>query len=251
MTDDAGRRAAIEIARRILAARYPAAAAAVVAGSRMRGAAHASSDLDIVVLFDALPHAHRESFLWSGTPVEAFVNDPGTLRWFLHADVENGRPVMIDMVAEGEIVGPDPGLVEPLRAEARTLRAAGPPPLGEAALRVLRYRITDLLDDLRAPRPGTELRAIGCALHDLAGDLVLRGRGRWAARGKWIPRDLATLDPALAGRFDGVFRALFATEDPAPVLALLRDELDRHGGPLFDGDRRDAPAGWRLTSRAT
>ncbi len=216
-----------------------------MAGSRLRGTADAFSDLDLVVLFDALPHAYRESFLWDGVPIEAFVNDPGTLRWFLRADVENGRPVMIDMVAGGEVIGPDPGLAGPLRTEAEALRVAGPAPLGEAALRMLRYRITDLLDDLRGLRPGAEVRSIGCALHDLTADLALRGRGRWAARGKWIPRDLNAIDPALAGRFDDAFRALFAADDPAPVLALLGDELGRHGGPLFDGDRRDAPAEWR------
>ncbi len=247
MTGDPGRRAAIEAARRILVDRYRSAAA-VVAGSRLRGSADASSDLDFFVLFDTLPNAYRESFLWDGVPVEAFVNDPGTLRWFLRADVENGRPVMIDMVAGGEVVGPDPGLAGPLRVEAEALRAAGPPPLDEAALRTLRYRITDLLDDLRGPRPGAEVRSIGCALHALTADLALRGRGRWAARGKWIPRDLHSLDPALAGRFDGAFRALFAADDLAPIFALLRDELCRHGGPLFDGDRRDAPAEWRRSS---
>lgn len=240
-------RAAIAAAGLVLAKRFPAARAAVVAGSRLRGASDAASDLDLVVLFEALPHAHRESFLWRGIPVEAFVNDPATLRWFLRADAEAGRPVMIAMVAEGAALGPAPHLVEPLRAEARALLAAGPPPLGAAALRLLRYRITDLLDDLRGPRSGAEMRAIGCALHEPAADLALRGRGRWAARGKWIPRALDALDPALAARFDGAFRALAAADDPAPVIALLGDELDRHGGPLFDGDRRDAPAAWRVS----
>lgn len=70
-----------DAARVICAQRYPDAAAAFAAGSLMRGEGTRYSDLDLVVVYSALPAAYRESFRLQGLPVEAFVHDPETLEY--------------------------------------------------------------------------------------------------------------------------------------------------------------------------
>jgi hypothetical protein len=231
----------LQLARAILDGRYPKASAAFVAGSLLQGVGNEFSDIDLIVVFDQLPNAYREAFVWNKTPVEAFVHDPQTSRWFSRADAQSGQTVMVDMVLESSVIEPNVVICQPIRAYAETIRLAGPPALDGVTLAALRYPITGLLDDLRGDRPDAEIQAIGCTLYELAADLFLRGRGQWAARGKWIPRSLQQLDSGLDDRFADAFRMLFTQSDASHVIALLDAELARHGGPLFAGYYRDAP----------
>lgn len=89
--------------------------------------------------------------------------------------------------------------------------------------------------------------AIGAMLHPNLVELALRGRWHWNGTGKWAPRLLARTDAGLADRFDWAFRALFVDGNHDPVISLVEAELAPHGGALFDGDRRDVPASWRVT----
>ena len=72
----------VAVARTLLARRYPSAAVSFLAGSVIRGEHTATSDLDIVVVFDELPNAYRESLICDEWPVEVFVHDAETLRYF-------------------------------------------------------------------------------------------------------------------------------------------------------------------------
>ncbi|WP_246591453.1 hypothetical protein [Aminobacter anthyllidis] len=112
-------------------------------------------------------------------------------------------------------------------------------------MNALRYEITDAIDDLRGDRTGAEVLAIGAMLYPKLAELALRGRGHWNGIGKWTPRLLAAADETLCDRFDAAFRALFASAVSDLVIALAETELASHGGPLFDGYRRTAPASWR------
>ncbi len=237
---------ALTIADAVFHARYGGAAFAYVAGAIMRGEGTYLSDIDLVVVFDRLDAARRESFLVDGVPVEAFVHDPETLAWFVEEDIARGRPSILNMIAEGSVIGAHPDSAEALRADISARLASGPPPLSTSALNALRYEITDAIDDLLGDRRADEVMAIGALLHPKLVELVLRGRGHWNGAGKWAPRLLAKMDTGLAGRFDTAFRALFAEGDPGLVIALADAELARHGGRLFDGDCREAPASWRI-----
>lgn len=53
----------------------PSAAISFLAGSVIRGEQTATSDLDIVVVFDELPNVYRESLGWDEWAVEVFVRD--------------------------------------------------------------------------------------------------------------------------------------------------------------------------------
>lgn len=238
---------ALEIANGVLRTRYPDAAFAYVAGSIMRGEGTYLSDIDLVVIYDQLDAARRESFMSEGVPVEAFVHDLGTLAWFINEDANRGRPSMLNMVAEGVVIGPAPTHAERLRREVSERLEKGPLPLSTAALNTLRYEITDALDDLRGHRPPGEMLAIGAMLHGRLVELALRGRGRWYGTGKWAPRLLSEVCRPLADQFDEAFRALFTSAKVEAVIALAEQELAPHGGPLFDGDCREAPVSWRLS----
>ncbi len=237
---------ALRIAETVFHARYGGAAFAYVAGSIMRGEGTYLSDIDLVVVFDHLESARRESFIVEGVPIEAFVHDRETLAWFVDDDVAHGRPVILTMIAEGRIIGGAQERAEALRAGIVERLAEGPPPLSPAALTMLRYEITDAIDDLRGERTASERTAIGAMLYPKLVELALRGRGRWNGTGKWAPRLLGAMDADLAGRFEDAFSALLIRGDTGPVIALAEVELAPHGGACFDGDCRAAPSSWRV-----
>lgn len=238
---------ALTIAEAVFHTRYEGAAFAFVAGSIMRGEGTHLSDVDLVVVFDRIEAARRESFTIEGVPVEAFVHDTETLAWFVNEDVMRGRPSILNMIAEGIVIGRDQDRAQALRAHISDRLAIGPLPLSVTALNALRYEITDAVDDLRGERTVSEIVAIGAMLHPKLVELALRGRGQWNGTGKWGPRLLLKVDTDLSGRFDKAFRTLFTDGDRGPVIALADAELTPHGGFLFDGDRRDAPASWRVS----
>ena len=236
----------IAAARTILAERYPHASVAFAAGSLVRGEGTRYSDIDLVVVYASLDCASRESFVFGDYPVEAFIHDPETLEYFfLEVDRASGVPTLPQMVSEGiEIPGANE-LSRALKARAAEVLAMGPPALDAASEQKLRYFVSDLLDDLRAPRSREELVATACRLYDDLANYYLRSRGQWSAKSKTIPRTLKRLDPHLHDRYGESFDRLFVDGDPAPVLALAEELLAPQGGLLFDGYRSDAPADWR------
>jgi len=82
-----------KIAKEIFESKYPEAKVIFLAGSIVRGEGTPYSDLDLVVIFDKLPAAYRESFYSQGLPVEAFVHDPETLNYFLSGVFPNKRSI--------------------------------------------------------------------------------------------------------------------------------------------------------------
>lgn len=236
----------IDLANAIHADRYTDAVAVFAAGSIVRGEGTAFSDLDLVVIYAHLPCAYRESFRCGGYPVEAFVHDPETLEYFfLEVDRPSGVPTLPQMVVEGiEIPGPSE-MSHALKRRAAAVIAAGPPPLDTAGERRMRYFVSDLLDDLRAPRSHEEVIGAGARLYEQLADYHLRRRGLWSAKGKAIPRTLRRADPALGAAYCSAFAELFGRGDPQAVIRLAEDLLRESGGPLFDGFRADAPPAWR------
>ena len=163
----------VAAARGLLARRFPSAAIAFLAGSVLRGEHTATSDLDIVVVFDQLSNAYRESLVWDEWPVELFVHDPETLQYFCEQDCwRDGVPSLPAMVSEG-IALPNPsGLSKELKAYADKLIAAGPKPWGEREIDDSRYAITDLVEDMKAPRSLDELHACATRLYSLVADTI-------------------------------------------------------------------------------
>ncbi len=224
----------------IFAERYGGARVLFLAGSVMRGEATATSDLDIVVVYESLPHARRESFIYREWPVEAFVHDPETLNHLMEADRRRGIPSIMRMVIEGLEVPIASRFSAALKRRASAIFEAGPPRWDADDFNLMRYRLTDWVDDIRHPRSREELVATGAYLYQDVADFFLRSRGLWAAHSKTIPRRLREIDDAFAEAFRRAFEALFADKRPAPVIALVEEMLAPFGGLLFDGFKKDA-----------
>ena len=240
------RQSVVDVANAIRADRYAGAGAVLAAGSIVRGEGTAYSDLDLVVVYAALPAAYRESFRLGGYPVEAFVHDPATLEYFfVEVDRASGVPSLPQMVVEGIEIPQPTELSHALKRRAAALIAAGPPALDADTEQRMRYAVSDLLDDLRAPRSRDELIATGSRLYERLADYHLRRQALWSATGKGIPRALDRADPELCGRYGASFATLFKDGDAADVIALAEELLRPAGGLLFDGYRAEAPPGWR------
>ena len=236
----------IDVANAIRADRYQDADVVFVAGSIVRGEGTAFSDLDLVVVYGQLACAYRESFTFGGYPVEAFVHDPATLEYFfLEVDRPSGIPSLPQMVVEGIEIPEPTALSRTLKQRAAGVLADGPPALDADGDRRMRYGITDLLDDLRAPRTDDELIGTGTQLYEQLADYHLRRRGLWSARGKAIPRVLRRVDAAFCTAYCEAFATLFTRGDAGAVIRLVEEVLEESGGLLFNGYRADAPMAWR------
>lgn len=238
---------ALQIAKHALATRFPGADFGFAAGSIIRGNGTVMSDIDMIVVCKSLPNAYRESFTEQDVPVEAFVHDPETLRWFMREDADSGRPPLLNMLAEGVVIGPaQRESAEQFRQKAHGLLAKGPPSLTPDDISKRRYEITDMLDDLRGIRPEADIVATGAALYGSLADFILRASGKWSGTGKKIPGLLYAYDEALGIAFVSAFDRLFKYEDPSDVIKLTEDALAPYGGRHFNGYRREAPAAWRI-----
>jgi hypothetical protein len=92
-----------DVTDRLFRTRFSDARALFCAGSVVRGEGTAHSDLDIVVVYDRVPNAWRESLVWEGWPVELFVHDPETLAYYVAEDVAGGRPCLAQMLASFQL----------------------------------------------------------------------------------------------------------------------------------------------------
>jgi hypothetical protein len=235
-----------QVAQEIFDLKYPHATVIFLAGSIVRGESTPFSDLDLVVIFDKLPAAYRESFNFQGFPIEAFVHDPETLNYFLHdVDRPSGIPSLAQMILEGVEIPKPNDLSKSLKHLATSVMQLGPPGLTKVEVRKLRYDITNLVDDIKQPRSRDELVASGAELYEALANYYLRTNMLWSAKGKSIPRILRQADADLCLRYAASFDELFAHGSPESVVALAEEILRPGGGFLFDGNRLDAPDDYR------
>lgn len=236
----------IEITKEILQAKYATAEFAFLAGSIVRGEATSFSDLDLVVIFENLPCAFRESFYFQHLPVEVFAHTPETLNYFMfEIDRPSGFPVLPQMVSEGIEVPEKSDLSEKLKRLAKECLAMKPPALAPRQIDSLRYQITNLIDDIREPRSKEELTAGGGELYSVLADFYLRANNFWSAKNKAIPRVLEKTNPDLRREFCESFEELFVAGKTEKVILMTETILKPHGGFLFEGERLDAPSDWR------
>lgn len=234
----------IEITGEILRAKYASAEFAFLSGSFVRGEATAFSDLDIVVVYKQLPNAFRECFYFRKFPVETFVHTPETLNYFYASDAKTFVPSLAAMVAEGIEVPAKTDLSARLKHSASEI-LSNPPKISDEEIRDFRGWLTDLIDDIRAPRSKEELTASGATLYAALAEFYLRTNGAWSAKSKSVPRALRKLNFEFQQRFCESFERLFVAGEAVKVIEMTEELLAPHGGFLFDGLRLDAPADWR------
>ena len=241
------------IATRLVHEHYPSASVAIIGGSFASGRQTASSDIDLLLLFDHVDCAWRDTIVAEGRTVELFAHDLATFTYFCREiDAPGGTVPLACMVVEGEnIVAPGPAHAQ-LLALAQAIVAAGPPVLDAQALQRRRYGITTLLEDLVDSRHAGEALAVACQLYEQLADLHLRATGQWSGGGKHLFRRLQAFDAAIAGQLDGALRQV-AGDLPAGQLAFEQVTgavLAPVGGPLLEGFRLPAPAHWRSAPAA-
>lgn len=233
-------------AKNIWKQRYPEAKVVFLAGSLVRGEGTSTSDLDLVVVYESLTQAFRESFRFGQWPVEAFVHDPETLSYFFsQRDRPTGIPTLMSMVLEGIEVPESTVFSASIKQLAESGIAEGPEQWDRETLERSRYMITSLVDDLRDPRSDSECAASGAALYDYLANHYFRSRGLWSAKNKMIPRKLHEADADLARQFEASFAALFQAGEPNKAIELAERVIARDGGRLFEGYCSYAPKEWR------
>lgn len=221
---------------------YPTADVVILAGSVAIGRATPTSDLDMVVVsLDDDEAPFRESFTEMRWPVEAFIQTPDSLRGFMRMELADRDRSTTRMVSSGIVIRDRAGLAGELRAEALRMIQAGPPAADEDELRLRRYGVTDVLDDLRGDPDGEEALLTATDLARGAAELHLTIAAAWLGTGKWLLRELRETDPAFADRFVSALRA-HAGGDAAPLIRLAENVLERSGGSLFDGYRASGKA---------
>ena len=213
----------VTAARELVLARFPDARAAWLAGSVVHGTATPTSDLDVTVLLDGPPAPFRESLLHRGWPVELFVHHADSVEHWLAMDraapPADARPADRERRDAARRRRRRPGRWP---ATCDAFLAAGPEPLGDAERDALRYRLTDLLDDLAGDRPRrSDARSPIGAVR--AGEpAAARRSGRW-----WGSRQVA------GARARGVRRrARHPLRVPPPRRAGRRDRW--RAGELLD-----------------
>lgn len=245
---------ASEAAHLLINERYPNCTAAFLAGSVIRGEGTATSDLDVVVIADQQtdPSADsatpvgpfvpadtippfRESLLFAGWPVEAFIHTTESLTRYFASDAERRQPTLPTMCAEGLVLRNTDGLADRIVAEAQALLAAGPAPFSDKELAMRRYMLTDALDDLAGSTVPAETLFIAVHLGQLISDFVLATNGRWCGQSKWAMRALRRYDAAWADRLALALAEACNGEDVGPLIALADEALAPVGGRLFDG----------------
>jgi len=237
----------IRVTTEIYSRRYSQAKAIFLAGSIVRGEGTSTSDLDLVVLFDHLPCAYRDSFFYEGWPIEAFVHGPQTLEYFFReVDRPSGFPALPAMVAEGIEVPTANEFTDSLKQLANSILNEGPPKWSEKDLDSSRYEITDLVNDLRDPRSTQEMHATAMLLYPALANHYFRSRNMWSAEGKAIPRRLHAVNSSFAKRFLDSFESIFSNNCTENAIAIAAEVLETDGGFLFEGHRREAPKSWRI-----
>ncbi|WP_157994811.1 nucleotidyltransferase domain-containing protein [Paracoccus tegillarcae] len=239
--------AALSAAEKIRAQFFRDASTFMLAGSVVRGDATAYSDLDLVVVFERVDSAKRQSFVFEGWPVEAFIHDPQTLEYFFReVDRPSGVPSLPNMVSEGIELSCETKFGSRMKDLASRVLAEGPIIWGQKERENSRYAISDMVEDIREPRNRAELRIVVSNLYSAIADHFLRSQSQWSAKGKSIPRRLMSVDPEFHNRFAQAFETAFTSDDAAAVIRLCEDVLEPDGGFLFDGYIRDAPKEWRI-----
>ncbi|WP_143134128.1 nucleotidyltransferase domain-containing protein [Actinoplanes philippinensis] len=225
------------LAARLVADRFPQAHAAFLGGSSPTARRTPWSDLDIVVVLDGRPASFRETLRHDGQLVEWFVYTPTSLRHYWQQNISHRRTPLLRMVAEGVTLIEADGRAGAYRAEATELLAAGPPAPAADTLAFQRYLVTDLLDDLRGCADPVEIAFLAATLVLAASDLLLLAENRWSARGKWLPRRLAELDPALPAQLMSAQQSALTDGNREPLVTAILAILNHTGGPLQEGFR--------------
>jgi hypothetical protein len=183
----------------------------IAAGSILRGAGHASSDLDIYVIHAAHFRQRLQKF-FNGVPAEIFVNPPHQIRSYFDEEHAEARPITAHMLATGFLLLELDPVVGQLRQEAGEWLKKPITP-SSFSLTMERYTAATLYEDaldMLNTKPETASLILHRAVY-----AMLQYRF-WSAR-RFLPRDKDLLDAV--GELDLDLSTLGKAFHAAPDLA--------------------------------
>lgn len=223
-----------DLIERFITSAYPRAGIAIVAGSTARDERTTTSDVDLLLIGDALFDERSQSseaatHEFDGEIIEVFAYTPDGFDEWANRGISQRRPVILHMLVEGLPIRTDTSF-EALRSRWSEILDAGPS-VDTAESRFRRYMITDLIDDLRDATDALEQRVIAGLLFERVAELMLLDDGRWIATGKWLPRRLRAMSQERAD----LLSAPLLAGDLAAFTDRVEEELVRAGGRVQAG----------------
>ena len=220
---------------------HPHAVVALLGGSHGRGAGTPTSDLDVVLVDPDVDWGHRRTWLLAdGQKVEEFAyHDRSVLEHFLERERSRRKPTLFSLVGEAVVLVDREGWAADLQRAALVALAAGPPPLDDVDHLMLRYRLTDLHDDL-ADIDAAALGSLAAPAWSEVASAVLEAHRHWQGTGKWIRRYLDRVEPGRADALDGAVASALQG-DRAPIVAQVAAALAALGGRVDETDALVGP----------
>lgn len=228
------RQPAIEAAKQFINTHFPDCNVAILSGSVIQGRETQHSDLDIVIIDDTKTNPFRESFFESDWPIEAFILTNDTYRDLFEINRYQGIPTLQRMCAEGIIIKDD-GTAGEIIDEAREILQKGPMPWTVEEMNLVRYEISECLEDLSGSDCHYENIFVVNKLAGLVHQFVLRMNGCWIGDGKWSVRSLQMYNAAFSNQFFKAFDTFYKTESKDIVIQFVDALLAPYGGRLFEG----------------
>ncbi len=221
--------------------RYANAKAIFWGGSVSQDKGTRASDLDLVIVFEALPNAYREAFIYEGWPIDAFIHDVDTLCHFLEESrIGNGISGLSHMILHGREVTTPSDFSEKIKTLVKNFLNAGPAIWDKEQIDKERFLITDVLDDIQYSSGCDEQMTSAAWLLEALGQFYFRAQNKWCASGKSLIRYLKNDNPELATEFTNAFASLLQTGDSVSLTLLVKKILTPYGGLLWDGFSSDA-----------
>lgn len=232
--------------QKLIKERYVDSKAVFWAGSVSEGRGTSASDLDLIIVFEEVAHSYREAFIYDGWPIDAFIHDLDTLRYFCgKLEASDGKPALINMILQGqEILEPNEFSSQAKNIAEQAL-AKGPDSWSQAQIDKERFLITDILDDIKSPKNKDEQIISAVHLFEPLLQFYFRAATKWTASGKSLIRLLKAENPELAEEWTAAFESLVKTGDSKAVETVVTKMLAPYGGYLWDGLRSDAPVDWK------
>jgi hypothetical protein len=171
----------------------------VASGSVVRGAGHASSDLDLYVVRGKLERLRVQRF-FNGVPVEMFINPAPAIRRYFASEHASARPVAAHLLATGVVVlDRDPLIARLIEEAGHWLRQIEPwPAHDEVQGRYLAASLYEDALDLVATDRAMAALLLWRSVHEMLSHLCRRELSR-VPPVKGLLAEVARLDPELAG----------------------------------------------------
>jgi RimJ/RimL family protein N-acetyltransferase len=233
--------------QKLIKERYPDAKAVFWAGSVSEDRGTSTSDLDLVIIFEELAYAYREAFIYDGWPIDAFIHNLDTLRYFCKKlEASDGKPALINMILQGKEMLAQNSVSMEAEAIADSALAKGPDSWTKGQINKERFHITDIMDDIESPKNKEEQILSAVHLFEPLLQYYFRSQKKWTASGKSLIRLLKAENPKLAEEWIAAFESLVQTGDATSIKTVVTQILAPQGGYLWDGFRSDAPAEWKV-----